>query len=298
MTSATTPRMEETGRRTSPSRREGRSLSDGEGELSFNFEVRATRNCASPSPGPIARLSRRESEVLAYQSVSTISRWALAPVFAALRIAALATAANAVRLIALASLLLATTAFAQLPSIDRIDQSTGGQRGTEFTLQIEGLNLSSINDILFFEPGIEKRSLKVNEEENIELTLFAKPDCRLGEHPFVLTGPRGAAEVRTLQVDPFPIVQEKEPNTSRDAAQPVAFPATITGIVEEGDEDWFRVSLKKGQRLSAEVVALPLGRYIFDALLEIVDDQGEVLTKVDDSPLLKQDPNRFDPRSP
>ncbi len=190
----------------------------------------------------------------------------------------------------LACVLLAANVVAQLPSIDRIDQSTGGRRGTEFTLQIEGLNLTSVNDVLFFEPGLEKRSLRINEDENVELTLFATPECRLGEHPFVLTGPRGAAEVRTLQVDPFPIVPEQEPNSEQDSAQAVSLPASITGIVEEGDEDTFRVTLKKGQRLSAEVVALPLGRYLFDALLEILDDRGNVLAKVDDSPLLKQDP--------
>ena len=181
-------------------------------------------------------------------------------------------------------------AFASTPVIDRIDQSTGGQRGTEFSLRVEGYNLQDVADILFFEPGVEMQSIERPEDGVIEVNLFATPTCRLGEHPFVLSSPRATSEVRTFHIGPFAVAQEQEPNSSLESAQPIAIPATVTGIVEETDEDWFQVELRAGQRLSAEVVAMPLSRYLFDSLLELFDASGQLLQKSDDHPLLRQDP--------
>lgn len=181
-------------------------------------------------------------------------------------------------------------AHAQAPTIDRVDQATGGQRGVEFTVRLEGLNLSLVEDVLFFTPGLERRSLTIIDEETLELSLFATDSCRLGEHPFVLTSRSGTSEVRTLQIGPFPVITEAEPNDAIESAQLLDIPVTVSGTVEEGDQDWYRVELKEGARLSAEVVALPLSRYLFDAMIEVFDSQGKPLKKADDSPLLKQDP--------
>ena len=51
-------------RPTSPSRREGRELSSGEGEARVDLHQLLLSTHASPSPGLKARLSRRESEVV------------------------------------------------------------------------------------------------------------------------------------------------------------------------------------------------------------------------------------------
>ena len=106
----------------------------------------------------------------------------------------------------------------------------------------------------------------------------------------MLVSEGGLSDVRCAQVDPFPTTPESEPNSTRKSAQSITLPATVTGVVEETDEDWFRVELKAGQRLSAEVVALPLGRYLFDALVELFDVDGQRLAISDDSHLLRQDP--------
>ena len=189
----------------------------------------------------------------------------------------------------LAKLLLASLCFAQAPSVDRVDQSTGGKRGTKFEVSVEGLDLASINDALFFDRGVELVSLEATDDQ-VKLTLAAHEECRLGEHPFVLTGPQGVAEVRTIQISPFDLLAEQEPNSLRSEAQPITLPQTITGIVEETDEDWFRVALKKGDRISVEAVALPLGRYLFDALVEVFDTDGNRLAISDDTALRAQDP--------
>ena len=194
------------------------------------------------------------------------------------------------QVLALWTVILVQSAFAATPTIDRIDQSTGGRRGTEFTVRIEGYELASVKDVLFFEKGIELRSIRHPAEGMVDVTLSSSKDCRLGEHPFVLLTNTSRSEVRTLHIGPFDIRAEKEPNSSLQSAQTISLPVTVTGVVEERDQDWYRVHLASGEPLSAEVVAMPLSRYLFDAALELVDADGNLLLRADDGPLLRQDP--------
>ena len=179
--------------------------------------------------------------------------------------------------------------FAQ-PEIDRVDQSAGGTRGTEFEVLVEGLNLEAVDNVLFFDDGLMLRSIVKQENDRLQLKIKAADDCRLGEHPFTVTGPQGSASPRSLHITPFNVLTEHEPNSKKSTAQSLELPITVTGIIDETDEDWFRVNLKAGQRLTAEAVALPLGRYLFDALLEVFDEKGKRLFISDDTPLLRQDP--------
>lgn len=66
-------------------------------------------------------------------------------------------------------------------------------------------------------------------------------------------------------------MEEKEPNDDLARAQPGALDQTIEGVVQSEDVDYFKVTMKKGQRLSVEVDGLRLGYGIFDPYLAIVD---------------------------
>jgi hypothetical protein len=82
-----------------------------------------------------------------------------------------------------------------------------------------------------------------------------------------------------LAVGNEPEMAEKEPNNSPAEAQPVTVPVTINGHIWSGkkggpvDEDYFRFSAKRGERLVIEVAAARLGSPL-DSVVEVLDAQG------------------------
>ena len=86
------------------------------------------------------------------------------------------------------------------------------------------------------------------------------------------------------------MVAEKEPNNDPGKAQKVALNTTVTGVITSEDVDCFAVEARQGDRLSAEVEGMRLGRGVFDPRLAVLDSHGAVLADVDDTQLAMQDP--------
>lgn len=178
---------------------------------------------------------------------------------------------------------------ARSPELESVDQS-GGRPGTDFTVEFMGERLDRVEELLFYQPGLQLARLTAVDDEHLTAVLTAVDDCPLGEHAFRLLGPHGVSRIATLSIGPFPVLDEQEPNDAAADAQPVDLGVTIRGVVEETDVDSYRVTLRRGDRLAAEIEAMRLGGYFFDALLEVVDPQGRVVAQVDDTSLLRQDP--------
>ncbi|HEY2466487.1 MAG TPA: hypothetical protein VGI45_01435 [Terracidiphilus sp.] len=88
-----------------------------------------------------------------------------------------------------------------------------------------------------------------------------------------------------LAVGDAPEIAEREPNDSVAQAQTVSLPVTINGHVEGGmdrrknvDEDYFRFTATKGQKLSIDVAASRLGSPL-DSVIEILDAQGNPIPR-------------------
>ena len=188
------------------------------------------------------------------------------------------------------SLFVASNARADQPEIDRIIQSSGGSVGTQFTVRVEGRGLDSIRDVMLLRPKVRLISFLERQPDFMTMRLEAERECFPGEHPFVLVSGSGVSRLASFQVDPFEVQTEIEPNDNPARAIKLELPITVTGVIEEGDEDCFTVELKKGQRLSAEVTALPLSRFLFDAAIEVLDPNGNRIASADDNPLTAQDP--------
>lgn len=164
----------------------------------------------------------------------------------------------------------------------------GGQRGTDVNVYLRDDNISSFQEFLTYQPGLELIDLKPNEKDKkaATATLRIAPDAALGEHLFRIRTSHDVSYVRTFWVGPFPCIAEKKDEES----QAIPLNSTVQGIVDKEDEDTFIVSMKKGQRLSAEAEAMRLGRILFDARLSIKDPTGKEIAINDDSALLKTDP--------
>jgi len=139
----------------------------------------------------------------------------------------------------------------------------GVQAGRSANLEVTGYNLGKA-------AGESKQSVKVVGEkpagQSIEVSV--------------------TSSLNTVRVavgaDPEEI--EREPNNTDATAQPVSWPVTIngrilgrtpTGRAQGGaDEDWFKFSARRGQRLVLDVEAQRLGSNL-DSVIEITDSRGK-----------------------
>jgi len=198
---------------------------------------------------------------------------------------------NARVLLRLAAAILALSqcgsAGAAQPVIARV-MPPGGQRGSDVVLNIEGKRLENAQEVIWYEPGIDVGPIETTKT-GVTAKLHIADDCPLGEHAFRLRSLTGLSELRTFWVGTLPTVMEKEPNNDLAQAQKIDLNVTVTGVITGEDVDCFAVEAKQGQRLTAVVEGLRLGRTMFDPRLAIFDGQGQQMALCDDHPLVRQD---------
>ncbi len=188
----------------------------------------------------------------------------------------------------------------------------GGQRGTTVEVEFTGRFLEQPREVLFYEPGIKVESIQevetaagptgkaqpVDPGTRVRVKLKLAEDCPLGPHGVRLRTSTGLSDYRRFFVGPFPIVDEnevpqKQRNDKRETATVVAANSTVHGRLNDpADVDLYRIEVKRGQRISAEIEAARLGveRGIPDLHLTIYDADGKKLAAADDSALFVQDP--------
>lgn len=89
-------------------------------------------------------------------------------------------------------------------------------------------------------------------------------------------------------------VVEAEPNNDATHSQSLELPVTANGRFESaGDEDWYRLSLQKGETVLLDVMAERVLRSPIDTLLEVYDAAGKKLAENDDGRLFAR-PNHCD----
>src|SRR5690606_28821736 len=110
-----------------------------------------------------------------------------------------------------------------------------------------------------------------------------------GEHIAQVRTASGISEYRTFYVGALPSIEEKEPNSEFETPQQIEMGTTVAGVVQNEDVDYFLVTAKKGQRISAEIEAMRLGTTMFDPYVAILDSKRFELAVSDDATLVYQD---------
>ncbi len=196
------------------------------------------------------------------------------------------------RIVILASCIVpAISAFAGSPSVSQVIPAAG-QRGTEAEITFSGGNLGDARTLLFDQPGIECVSVSGAAAGTFKAKLKIAADARLGEYVFRAITNSGVGDVRLFYVTPYPVVKE-ETEDAKDPykVQPATLGTTYYGTAPGEDQDHFEVELKKGQRLSAEVVGVRIStQSFFDGHLKITDAAGKELAEMDDGAFTRQDP--------
>ncbi|NND99561.1 MAG: peptidase, partial [Pirellulaceae bacterium] len=167
-------------------------------------------------------------------------------------------------------------------------QPRGVQRGVEHTLTLNGNNLGDAQEIFFYEEGFEVLEVK-GEGNKATVKVKVAADCRLGEHVAQVRTASGISDYRTLYGEDLPVIAETEPNSDFDTPQEISLNHVINGTISNEDVDYYVVDVKKGQRLTAEIVAMRLSTANFDPYVAILDEKRFELATNDDTALALQD---------
>jgi len=191
-------------------------------------------------------------------------------------------------LLTAAALAFGTSLFAAYPTFTTTTPN-GGQRGTEVKLTLTGAQLADFESLIFFSPGFTQKSVEKAENGKVQLTIAIAPDVPPGNHLMRIRTKTGISHPRQFFVGIFPNVDEKEPNSDFETPQVIQMNQTVEGIVQNEDVDYYRISAKKGQRISVEVDGLRLGYTVFDPFLAIIDKDRFEKVISDDTILHRQD---------
>jgi len=190
--------------------------------------------------------------------------------------------------VALACVFLGSSALAGSPRVSYMYPG-GAQRGTEIAVTCAGQNLEDAKGFLFDEPGFTSE-LVSNEKNTFHAKIKVPADARLGEHTYRVITASGVADLRLFYVSPFPMVAEADSKVRPKPAQHIDLGTTVYGHTPEDATASYEVDLKKGQRLSVEVIGLRLHtEVVYDPRVTITKD-GTIIADVDDTPFTRQDP--------
>jgi hypothetical protein len=169
------------------------------------------------------------------------------------------------------------------------------QRGTTLELTLTGTNLAEPTGLwTSFPAKVTVPADNNNGKDNAKLrvVLEVPKDAPLGFHGLRLATTRGLSNLRLFCIDDLPQVAEVETNHSKTTPQPVPVPCVVTGRADAEVSDYFKVSVKAGQRLSFEILGRRLGS-AFDPQLALLDARtGRELPGgySNDAPGLQTDP--------
>ena len=177
----------------------------------------------------------------------------------------------------------------------------GGKVGSKVAVTFHGERIDEPQEVIFYRPGITTSELKRVDNKRIKGFFHIAADAPLGEHTFRVRTKKGVTYLRSFWVSPYPTVYEKstrdekrkkaiETNDTFESPQLVQLNTVIHGIARNEDADYYRFKGKKGQRVTAEVFGMRLGRVMFDPYLAILDSNRFELKTCDDTILTKRDP--------
>jgi hypothetical protein len=179
----------------------------------------------------------------------------------------------------------------------------GIARGTTVELTVEGLNLAKAEAILFDEPGIKGRILRVKElpdlpdirlgsngtpstvdlgplppRNQVTVELDIDPEAKIGPVGFRLQTPLGTSPEGQILIEPFwGESPDKEPNNTIDTAVETFLPAVLAGdIGKPGDVDYFKIKVRAGEELVFENGAIATGSTLQPVIAILREDQSLV----------------------
>jgi hypothetical protein len=149
----------------------------------------------------------------------------------------------------------------------------GMQRGTRLELTLTGTNLAEPTGLWTSFPAkvtIPTDNNNGKDAAKLRVVLEVPKDAPLGFHSLRLATTRGMSNFRLFCLDDLPQVLETDGNHTKATAQAVPVPCVVVGRADAEVSDFFKVSVRAGQRLTFEVLGRRLGS-AFDPQLTLFD---------------------------
>ena len=154
----------------------------------------------------------------------------------------------------------------------------GLQLGTTKTLDVLGSSGSGTPRV-----WVSDKRVKMEPTKKGKLKVTVAKNATPGLVWFRLANSEGASEMRPIVLGSVAESIEKEPNNAVSQAHSLVLPHVVSGKLGSGDVDGYRVALKKGETMVAEVTANHLLAFEMDGVLQICNDEGIVLAQTDDT---------------
>ncbi len=149
----------------------------------------------------------------------------------------------------------------------------GVQRGTAIDLTLTGQNLAEPTGLWADFPCkivIPADNNNGKDPAKLLVHLDVPKDAPMGFHAVRLATAKGLSNLRIFCVDDLPQLAQKPDNHTRETAQPVTPPCVVVGQTANETNDYYKVTVQAGQRLSFEVLGRRLGSPI-DPQLTLFD---------------------------
>src|SRR5262245_53804886 len=131
----------------------------------------------------------------------------------------------------------------------------GARNGSQLEVTINGQNLSRTTKIIFSEPGVSARLLKVANTK-VWVKLEVASDASIGPHYFRLVTPRGSSNLLIFRVGDLLETEEAEPNDTFEKANWIQAPVTINArMAVDEDIDMYSLRVGSGGRLIFDLLA-------------------------------------------
>lgn len=169
----------------------------------------------------------------------------------------------------------------------------GVQRGKSVDLILTGTQLANPTGVSF---GLGAKVVIPTEDKNgLDATKFKvkveiPADAPVGWYPLRVATLKGMSNLRVVCVDDLPQIAGTGANRSKSTAQEIAVPSAVSGAVVAEQGDFYKFTVKAGQRLSFDCQARRIGSAI-DAQMSIYDAKSmRELAFENDSPGCHTDP--------
>lgn len=165
-----------------------------------------------------------------------------------------------------------SAAFGELPS-PRLDLifPLGGGAGTSVEVEVVGADLEQADKLHFDHPGLSAEPVS-GKERHFRITVA--PDVPAGTYDAWLVGRFGITNPRLFAVSQgLQDIAEQEPNNQRKEAQSIPLNSVVHGRSDSNDQDVYRLTLNKDQRVTISCQAGKLDS-LMDATLTLSLPEG------------------------
>jgi hypothetical protein len=176
----------------------------------------------------------------------------------------------------------------QAPNLN-LPQPFGTQPGTSIELTLTGTNLADPIALLTGFPAkvtIPTDANNGKDAAKLRVKIDVSPDAQVGLYPMRLVTKQGVSPFRPFCIDSLPNAPVSAEPATKSAPRALLFPSVASGSIATETSQFYKISVKPGQRVCMEVLARRLGSNLDPIILMHDAKTGREMPSLysDDSP--------------